>query len=399
MSVQLETRGDHVYVNNNGSSSNAPSRRTSIVISENKDNDTSQGSPHSLKERDGAESDFELLANDVKKRSMPRPANKSPQASSQQPNSSSETQSTLVSPLPSTTRDEYKEPTEEEMLERSRKKLRLIHELKQRNGNPRKLTVDSPMSEIVMEHEFANNQKQTEVFLSLAQTALAMACDGINKLNSAYDPFGVNMDEWKNDVTYKIKSKGEFDDPLLQIISENRDNLTISPAVQIALGLGSSFYSHVNAKRTEMHMKKQLMQQAEIMKRQEDELKAHRMQTRRHEKEAWERSRAANSLQSADPVPDLQGPALTAEEMRKAMEATFVPDNSSEPDPPANPVTEQTTEPQVAQVPPPPQIPSPVASPVAAEKTRARKAPAKPATKAPAKRRAPKASTGVALDL
>ena len=170
--------------------------------------------------------------------------------------------------------------------------MRMLDELKAKTGNPNRLTASSPTSEILLELESANAKKHTDACMSMARKTLSMVCAGINIANQKWDPFGVPMDDWKDDVTFRIANKGEFDDPLLQLVNEHRDLINIPPLLQITMGLGYSFYMHLDVKKKEMALKKQLQQQQEIMRRQEAEIREHRMQTRRQGKEEWERAQA-----------------------------------------------------------------------------------------------------------
>lgn len=398
MSVQLETRGDHVYVNNQASGSGGPGHRTSVTIIE--DGEEKRQSAASLSKSD-VESDFELLANDSKKRPVPRPVGPSSRPTTPSPE---EKPPAPANAPPSS--HQTNDPTEDEMLARTRRKMKLLNELQVKTGNPRKLTMESSMNDIVLEHESATSRLHTDQCLKVARSLLGFVCDGINHLNSRVDPFGVNMDEWKNDIKYKIAAKGEFDDALLQIVEEHKDLITISPWMQISMGLGFSFYAHLSVKKENIRLQAQLREQAEQMRRQEEEIRAHRMHTRRQEKEAWERNARRQDQTTPEPVPDLQGPALTAEEMRKAMESEFVPDNGREVN---ENVVDKSGGVAVAEAicdaredlarAAESAVPSPIPSPVPAEKPK-RKAGKKTSTvKAPAKRRTQKSSAVVALDL
>lgn len=408
MSVQLETRGDHVYVNQGPRDDHrGGGHRTSVVIEESTAQDNggrSSSRPRSAEEsrvpKSDVESDFELLANEAKKRAMPRQLN--PEAVR------APVQAAPPPPPPpppeqrdsSSKHDDDRRPTEEEVLERTRKKMRLLNELHSKTGNPRKLTIETPMTDIVVELEAATQKHHTDVCLNVARMVLGGVCEGIDKLNSTYKPFGVDMGAWKDDTKYKIMVAGEFDDPLLQLINEHRDSLTISPWMQIAFGLGFSFYSHLDVKKRELRLQAEIKAQQEVMRRQEAELRAHRMTTRRHEKEAWERrnNNKPTSEPIPEPVPDLQGPALTAEEMRRAMENEFVPDSG----PVIEEIVEAVQAPVIERGPSPPpsdeRNDTPPPSSVPADKAPLRrKAPA--TGKPPAAKRRPVKSSAVALNL
>lgn len=340
MSVHLETRGEHVYVNNQAPSSGG-GHRTSVIIEENASNNgdsakKSKGSDEtdsSRQVRAEAESDFELLANETKKRPLPRPMVPiPPPPPPPRPSTPVAPPSRPLSPHTRPVASEEKTLSQDEQFALRRKKMRLLTELEAKTGNPRKLTMDSPLNEVDMELECAKNKSRTQFALSTAQSLLGMACEGINQINTKFDLTGVNMDDWQVETTYQITQCGKYDEPLLQIIAEYESNFQISPIAQIALGLGMGFAQSVRVKKRDLANQKMIRQQQDMLRRQEAELKAHRMQTRQYEKEAWHRRQdEAARMAASEPVPDLQGPALTAEEMRKAMGAAFVPDNGGTP--------------------------------------------------------------------
>lgn len=338
MSVHVETKGDHVVVNSSGS---APGMGhvTSVVIDDAMEKkDKSIPEPESGLKSDG-DSDFELLANTTKKRSVPR-------SLSAKPDVAPPTPSPTPDPPSSPTRhDHHQEELSPEAVHDAelltlRKKLHLLHELDRKGGNAKKLTVDSSMRDIQLALEIVNNKKQTETGLFFARNALSFLCDGMNKLNQKLDPFGVSMDDWNQEAKYNIRVNGQYDDPLLQIVSEMQDFTQLPPWFQIVAGLSISFYSTATTKQNDKVLREQLRKQQLEMQKQQAELNYHRTEARRRERDAWNRMRgsappppppSASGPSLTDP-PDLRGPTLTAEEMRKAMEEAneFVPEEQEE---------------------------------------------------------------------
>lgn len=103
----------------------------------------------------------------------------------------------------------------------------------------------SSVQELQYEYERIKKQISMERQLKFARRMLMMCVSGLEFLNSAYDPMGLQLEGWSDQV---MSSVDEYDGVLERLIEKWDEKVNVAPEVELIMTLGgSAFMFHLTA--------------------------------------------------------------------------------------------------------------------------------------------------------
>ncbi|KAJ3036327.1 hypothetical protein HDV00_002799 [Rhizophlyctis rosea] len=240
-----------------------------------------------------------------------------------------------------------------------RQKSYLLHqyELKNKDGrySSKVLTMDCDLREIKDELQFVETRRDMEGSLGLWRTGLVVLADGLVEVNNWVNPMNIDMREWSQRINFEVMNKGSYDEVLLELIEKYRSSVAVGPELHLLMMMGMSFGSTMVTKRIEKTKLEQLDKLRKAQEKQMDDVIEARV--REHLARAGrapspappaQRNRTSPShgghsvpsrkgpLPTRAPSPiDLQGPTLTADEIRNLMRDDFLDSSVDEARPPS----------------------------------------------------------------
>jgi hypothetical protein len=223
------------------------------------------------------------------------------------------------------------------------------------------------------------------------------------EVNNRFNPLDIDMREWSGRMWFDVMSKGSYDEVLMELIEKYRSTITMGPELRLLTMMGFSFGNTLLTKKAEKEKLEQLEKLRKAQEKQMDSVVEARVkehlaraaaeQERRHPSDTSRsrpspaRSQRRSPRRSPSPV-ELQGPTLSADEIRNLLRDDFLDSSVDEPrapserapSPPPRPPTPDDTDDDarsVSSIPDerPPVMPAPAKKPV--KKAAASRAPRK----------------------
>ena len=115
----------------------------------------------------------------------------------------------------------------------------------ERHGIKSSLDRNCSVQELHFEYDRVKQQIQTERQVKFARRMLMMTVSGMEFLNTTYDPCGVTLEGWSDQV---MSSIDEYDGILERLVEKWDNRVNVAPEVELMLTLGgSAFMFHLTA--------------------------------------------------------------------------------------------------------------------------------------------------------
>lgn len=197
----------------------------------------------SIDSNDISISDLELLAN-KKKLQVSESKSKSKSKSRVKKDTSTVSMSSSDAYRSEDTHKKTKRIDKENSNEKTRTlKNKLLYEIsnlnKSGNLSNLKLTMNSSLDEIKLEHTRITTNKQGDIAVNLCKKGLLLAVQGFEWANHNYDPLGIDLDGWGQSLNYSMENQ-EFDEVLRELYDKYKGESTWSPEFRLLSLLVSS---------------------------------------------------------------------------------------------------------------------------------------------------------------
>jgi hypothetical protein len=209
----------------------------------------------------------DLLSEKVSRKSSPKSEKKSVKDRSKTKNESmkksSSTRSSTVSES-SSSDDSYKlkkEKTKRINKENKddtirREKSTFLYKLgilnSKKNLSHVKLDMDCTLEEIKNEYERVRTTLENEKMVKFCKQMLLMGVQGVEMLNTRFDPLGVDLDGWSEAMGYSMENQ-EYDEVLSELYEKYKGKGTMSPELKLVLMIvGSAAMFTITKKLTKM---------------------------------------------------------------------------------------------------------------------------------------------------
>ena len=128
--------------------------------------------------------------------------------------------------------------SKEELLREKFKFLRRLETLESKGVNlTKKYNMDSPLAEMQGEYEMIMEEK-SKINSVKFQGNMLMACiNGIEFLNSRFDPFDIKLDGWSDQINENLT---DYDDVFSELYDKYKSRATLAPELKILFQLGGS---------------------------------------------------------------------------------------------------------------------------------------------------------------
>jgi hypothetical protein len=162
-----------------------------------------------------------------------------------------------------------------------REKSYMLHQYESRNIQNRystlNLTMNNSLDEIRNELEYINNKRDMENNMINWKQGMYLVLNGMVELNQKYDPFDVDLTNWRKDIHFELMREGKYDDVLQELIMKWKGKMPITPELKllgmIGMSLGSGVFAAKQAaaekakrKREEINIKEKVQEEFEKMK-------------------------------------------------------------------------------------------------------------------------------------
>lgn len=102
-----------------------------------------------------------------------------------------------------------------------------------------KLSMDSSLDEIRNEYERVKNEIQTERSVAFFKRMLLLGVQGIEMMNTKFDPLGVDLDGWSESMGYSMENQ-EYDEVMAELYEKYKGRGQMSPEVKLIFMIISS---------------------------------------------------------------------------------------------------------------------------------------------------------------
>lgn len=102
-----------------------------------------------------------------------------------------------------------------------------------------RLDMSCSLDEIKNEYERVRNEMQTERSVAFFKRMLLLGVQGIEMLNTKFDPMGVDLDGWSEAMGYSMEN-AEYDEVLAELYEKYKGRGTMSPEVKLIFMIISS---------------------------------------------------------------------------------------------------------------------------------------------------------------
>ncbi len=113
------------------------------------------------------------------------------------------------------------------------------------------LDMNNSLDEIKNEYERVKNEIQTERSVEFCKRMLLLGVQGIEMMNSKFDPVGVDLDGWSEAMGYSMENQ-EYDEVLAELYEKYKGRGTMSPEVKLIFMIISSATMFTVTKRLTM---------------------------------------------------------------------------------------------------------------------------------------------------
>jgi hypothetical protein len=128
--------------------------------------------------------------------------------------------------------------TKEELLREKFKYLRKLENLESKGVNlTKKYTMESPLAEMQGEYEMIMDEKTKQNSVKFQGNMLMACINGIEFLNSRFDPFDIKLDGWSEQVNENLN---DYDDIFGELYEKYKSKASMAPELKLLFQLGGS---------------------------------------------------------------------------------------------------------------------------------------------------------------
>ena len=128
--------------------------------------------------------------------------------------------------------------TKEELLREKFKYLRKLEALEKKGVElTKKYTMDSPLAEMQGEYEMIMDEKSKQNSIKFQGNMMMAIINGIEFLNSRFDPFDINLDGWGEQLNENIN---DYDDIFGELYEKYKSKASMAPELKLLFQLGGS---------------------------------------------------------------------------------------------------------------------------------------------------------------
>jgi hypothetical protein len=146
----------------------------------------------------------------------------------------SSSEDTSASQVPARTM-EYLTPEQE--FAKKTEQLTLLERMEKRGIMGNKMTMANTLDEITAEVERRKDSKALEASIRFQRSMLTTVTNGMEFLNNRFDPFGVHLDGWSEQVNENIE---DYDEIFEELYDKYKDKSKVAPEVRLIMSLGLS---------------------------------------------------------------------------------------------------------------------------------------------------------------
>ena len=139
---------------------------------------------------------------------------------------------------PEKTMPSHPQLTKEEFLREKFKYLRKLEGLEKKGVElTKKYTMDSPLAEMQGEYEMIMEEKSKQNSVKFQGNMMMAIINGIEFLNSRFDPFDINLDGWGEQINENIT---DYDDIFSELYEKYKSKASMAPELKLLFQLGGS---------------------------------------------------------------------------------------------------------------------------------------------------------------
>jgi hypothetical protein len=115
--------------------------------------------------------------------------------------------------------------------------LTMLERMDRKGIGGNKMTVANSLEEINAEVARRKDSKGLEASLRFQRSMMTTVTSGLEFLNSRYDPLGVNLDGWSEQINENIE---DYDEIFEELYDKYKDKTKVAPEVRLVMSLGLS---------------------------------------------------------------------------------------------------------------------------------------------------------------
>ena len=127
--------------------------------------------------------------------------------------------------------------TPEQEFAKKTESLTLLERMDRKGITGNKMTMANSLDEIVAEVERRKDSKALEASVRFQRSMLTTVTNGMEFLNSRFDPLGVKLDGWSEQVNENIE---DYDEIFEELYDKYKDKSKVAPEVRLIMSLGLS---------------------------------------------------------------------------------------------------------------------------------------------------------------
>jgi hypothetical protein len=128
--------------------------------------------------------------------------------------------------------------SKEDMLREKLKILRKLESLESKGVNlTKKYTMDSSLLEMQGEYEMIMEEKSKQNSIKFQGNMLMACINGIEFLNSRFDPFDIKLDGWSDQINENL---GDYDEIFSELHEKYKSKASLAPELKLLFQLGGS---------------------------------------------------------------------------------------------------------------------------------------------------------------
>ncbi len=127
--------------------------------------------------------------------------------------------------------------TPEQEFAKKTEQLNLLERMEKRGIMGNKMTMANTLDEITAEVERRKDSKALEASIRFQRSMLTTVTNGMEFLNNRFDPFGIHLDGWSEQVNENIE---DYDEIFEELYDKYKDKSKVAPEVRLIMSLGLS---------------------------------------------------------------------------------------------------------------------------------------------------------------
>jgi hypothetical protein len=143
--------------------------------------------------------------------------------------------STTTTDIPVERHTEYLTP-EQEYVKKT-EALTMLERMDRKGITGNKMTVANSLEEIQAEVDRRKDSKQLEASIRFQRSMLTTVTNGMEFLNSRFDPLGIKLDGWSEQINENIE---DYDEMFEELYDKYKDKSKVAPEVRLIMSLGLS---------------------------------------------------------------------------------------------------------------------------------------------------------------